>query len=94
MFVATCQFHWININHILQFLSYILSLSFPFVYRLNMEGKSEVFASGFCLDDECWRVYEQKVHNVLIEGLSDRVKLVRVIWRNTPSECIIENVWG
>ena len=59
-----------------------------------MEGKSEVFASGFCLDDECWRVYEQKVHNVLIEGLSDRVKLVRVIWRNTPSECIIENVWG
>ena len=65
---------------------------FVVLFRLNLKGRSEVFSSGFCLDDECWRVYEQKVHNVLTEGLSDRVKLIRVIWRNTPSESIIENV--
>lgn len=47
---------------------------------------------GFCMDDECWRLYEQKVHDILVQGFSDRVKLVRVIWRNTPSEYIIENV--
>ncbi|PON74894.1 Nrap protein [Parasponia andersonii] len=74
---------------------FITKIDFPSKYdhciRLNLKGRSEVFSSGFCLDDECWRVYEEKVHNVLTEGLSDRVKLVRVIWRNTPSECIIEN---
>ncbi|KAL5557295.1 hypothetical protein UlMin_039531 [Ulmus minor] len=74
---------------------FVTRIDFPakydYVLRLNLKGSEEVYASGFCLDDECWRLYEQKVHNVLSEGLSDRVKLVRVIWRNTPSECIIEN---
>uniref|UniRef100_A0A6P4ACI0 nucleolar protein 6 isoform X1 n=1 Tax=Ziziphus jujuba TaxID=326968 RepID=A0A6P4ACI0_ZIZJJ len=59
--------------------------------RLNLKGNREVYASGFCLDNECWRLYEQKVHNVLTQGLGDRVKSVRVTWRNTPSECIIED---
>lgn len=74
---------------------FMTKVDFPSKYdhciRLNFKGNSEVYASGFCLDDECWRLYEQKVHNVLTEGLNDRVKLVRVIWRNTPSECFIEN---
>lgn len=61
-------------------------------FRLNLKESSEFYASGFCLDDECWRLYEQKVQNVLVEGLSDRVKLVRVIWKNTPPNYTIENV--
>lgn len=61
-------------------------------FRLNLKGNSKVYASGFCLDDECWRLYEQKVHNVLIQGLSDRVKTVRVTWRNMLSECSIKDV--
>ena len=62
------------------------------LFRLNLRESSDVYASGFCLDDECWRLYEQKVHNILVEGLRDRVKLVRVIWENTSSKCIVENV--
>ncbi|CAB4318037.1 unnamed protein product [Prunus armeniaca] len=62
------------------------------IIRLNLKGNSKVYASGFCLDDECWRLYEQKVHNVLIQGLSDRVKTVRVTWRNMLSECSIKDV--
>ncbi|CAL2273862.1 unnamed protein product [Prunus armeniaca] len=61
------------------------------IIRLNLKGNSKVYASGFCLDDECWRLYEQKVHNVLIQGLSDRVKTVRVTWRNMLSECSIKD---
>ncbi|KAF4390253.1 hypothetical protein F8388_019908, partial [Cannabis sativa] len=74
---------------------FMTKIDFPAKYdhciRLNLEGRSEVFASGYCLDDECWRVYEQKVHDVLSEGLSDRVKLVRVLWRNIPSKYLVEN---
>ncbi|ONH96837.1 hypothetical protein PRUPE_7G155300 [Prunus persica] len=61
------------------------------IIRLNLKGNSKVYASGFFLDDECWRLYEQKVHNVLIQGLSDRVKTVRVTWRNMLSECSIKD---
>ncbi|KAF3447128.1 hypothetical protein FNV43_RR12308 [Rhamnella rubrinervis] len=59
--------------------------------RLNLKGNKEIYESGFCLDNECWRLYEQKVHNVLTQGMRDRVKSVRVIWRNMPSESTIEN---
>ena len=52
------------------------------------------YSLGFCLDDECWRVYEQDVHSLLNQGLSDRAKFIRVIWRNTHSEFNVENVWN
>ena len=70
----------------------VIFLNF-FSFRLDLKGNKEVYESGFCLDNECWRLYEHKVHNVLTQGMRDRVKSVRVIWRNMPSECTIENVW-
>lgn len=97
-YVSQCIFvyfsyHWIYMYCLFTFC-FPLWLSFDLcAFRLNFTGNSEVCASGFCLDDECWRLKEQKVHNVLTEALGDRVKLVRVIWRNTPSEFNIENVW-
>ncbi|KAK9948609.1 hypothetical protein M0R45_004177 [Rubus argutus] len=66
-------------------------VKYDHVIRLNLKGKSSVYASGFCLDDECWRLYEQKVHNVLSQGLSDRVKTVRVTWKSMLSESILQN---
>ncbi|CAI0432867.1 unnamed protein product [Linum tenue] len=33
--------------------------------RLNLKGSKEVYSSGFCLDDECWRLYEKQVHDLL-----------------------------
>ncbi|XP_040999624.1 nucleolar protein 6 [Juglans microcarpa x Juglans regia] len=64
---------------------------YDYCMRLNLKGKSEVHASGFCMNDECWRLYEQKVHTLLNQGLSDRAKMIRVTWRNTFSGCSIEN---
>uniref|UniRef100_A0A7N2M1W7 Nucleolar protein 6 n=1 Tax=Quercus lobata TaxID=97700 RepID=A0A7N2M1W7_QUELO len=64
---------------------------YDYCIRLDLKGKSEVHASGFCLDDECWRLYEQKVHSLLNRGLNNRAKLILVTWRNTLSECRIEN---
>ncbi|KAL0008143.1 hypothetical protein SO802_009645 [Lithocarpus litseifolius] len=64
---------------------------YDYCIRLDLKGKSEVPASGFCLDDECWRLYEQKVHSLLNQGLNNRAKLIRVTWRNTLSDCSIEN---
>ncbi|KAG7990196.1 hypothetical protein I3843_02G012900 [Carya illinoinensis] len=64
---------------------------YDYCMRLNLKGKSEVHASGFCMDDECWRLYEQKVHTLLNQGFSDRAKMIRVTWRNTFSGCSIEN---
>ncbi|GJW21174.1 nucleolar protein 6 [Tanacetum coccineum] len=58
---------------------------FDYCMRLNLKGKAEVSAQGFCLDNECWRLYENKVHSSLQQGLGDRVKCVRVIWKNTTS---------
>jgi U3 small nucleolar RNA-associated protein 22 len=78
-------------------LQYVFVALFFYIFcffRLNLKGKSEVHTSGFCLDDECWRLYEQKVHSVLNQGLSNRAKLIRVTWRNTLSEGSIENVWN
>ncbi|KAI9164874.1 hypothetical protein LWI28_003798 [Acer negundo] len=64
---------------------------YDYCARLNLKGHTEVHSSGFCLDDECWRSYEQKVHSLLCQGLGDRVKFIRIAWRNTPAECNIEN---
>ncbi|KAJ0534866.1 putative Nrap protein domain 1 [Helianthus annuus] len=62
---------------------------FDYCMRLNLKGKTEVSAQGFCLDNECWRLYEDKVHSLLKEGLGDRVKSVRVTWQNaTSTRCI------
>ncbi|XP_038874530.1 nucleolar protein 6 [Benincasa hispida] len=59
--------------------------------RLTLRGQDKVYTSGFCMDDECWRLYEQKVHGVLSQGLTDRAKFIRVSWRNTEAGCDIEN---
>ncbi|OMO95209.1 Nrap protein [Corchorus capsularis] len=64
---------------------------YDYCIRLNLKGNSEVYALGFCLDDECWRVYEQDVYSLLNQGLTDRAKFIRVIWRNTHSEFNVEN---
>uniref|UniRef100_A0A5B7C9D5 Putative nucleolar protein 6 isoform X2 n=1 Tax=Davidia involucrata TaxID=16924 RepID=A0A5B7C9D5_DAVIN len=74
---------------------FMTKVDFPAKYdyciRLNLKGNSEVYALGFCLDDECWRLYEQKVHFLMHQGLGDRAKFIRVTWRNTTSECNIED---
>lgn len=62
------------------------------LFRLNLKGKTEVSTQGFCLDNECWRLYENKVHSFLQQGLGDRVKCVRVIWKNTTSTSSISDV--
>ncbi|XP_059623649.1 uncharacterized protein LOC132266698 [Cornus florida] len=64
---------------------------YDYCIRLNLKGNSEVYALGFCLDDECWRLYEQKVHFLMHQGLGDRAKFVRVTWSNTISDCNIED---
>ncbi|XXG81413.1 hypothetical protein AAC387_Pa09g2055 [Persea americana] len=63
---------------------------FDYCIRINLKGNSKVYESGFCLDNECWRMYEEKVLSLLEHGLNDRAKLVRVTWRTTPSEWNIE----
>ncbi|CAL5371205.1 unnamed protein product [Camellia sinensis] len=74
---------------------FMTKIDFPAKYdyciRLNLKGKSEVYALGFCLDDECWRLYEQKVHSLMHEGLNDRAKFIRVTWRNTASGYNLED---
>lgn len=65
---------------------------FSWYIRLKLKGNSGVCASGFCMDDECWRLYEEKVHSLLCQGLNDRAKFIRVIWRNWSSNCRVENV--
>lgn len=67
---------------------------YVYFYRLNLRGQDKLYASGFCLDDECWRLYEQKVHGLLSQGLADRAKFIRVSWSNTEAGRNIENVWA
>ncbi|XP_010254816.1 PREDICTED: nucleolar protein 6 isoform X2 [Nelumbo nucifera] len=73
---------------------FMTKVDFPAKYdhciRINLKGNSKVCSSGFCLDDECWRIYEDKVHLLLEQGLGDRAKFIRVTWRNCPSELTIE----
>ncbi|XP_057967920.1 uncharacterized protein LOC131157627 isoform X2 [Malania oleifera] len=74
---------------------FMTKVDFPAKYdyciRLNLKGNAEFCASGFCLDEECWRMYELKIHFLLHQGLKDRAKSIRVTWRNTPTDCNIEN---
>lgn len=74
---------------------FMTKIDFPAKYdycvRLSLKGNSEFYSSGYCLDEECWRLYEKKVHSLLSQGLSDRAKSIRVIWRNIPSGCSLEN---
>nr|XP_016452559.1 PREDICTED: nucleolar protein 6 [Nicotiana tabacum]XP_016452560.1 PREDICTED: nucleolar protein 6 [Nicotiana tabacum]XP_016452561.1 PREDICTED: nucleolar protein 6 [Nicotiana tabacum] len=73
---------------------FITKIDFPARYdycvRLNLRGNSVLSSLGFCLDDEFWRSQEQKVLSLMDQGLRDRSKSVRVIWRNTASECNFE----
>ncbi|KAL8137849.1 hypothetical protein V2J09_003850 [Rumex salicifolius] len=64
---------------------------FDYCIRLNFQGNDAVHASGYCSDDECWRLYEEKVHSVLSQGLRDRAKFIRVIWRNYHSASLLED---
>ncbi|KAF7057819.1 hypothetical protein CFC21_064998 [Triticum aestivum] len=54
--------------------------------KINLKGNSKVTALSFCLDDESWRVLEKDVQSLLQQGLTDRTKMIRVLWRSTPSE--------
>ncbi|XP_039128764.1 nucleolar protein 6 isoform X2 [Dioscorea cayenensis subsp. rotundata] len=59
--------------------------------RINLKDCSRLYMPGFCLDDECWRTSEDKLHSLLKQGLNDRVKLIRVTWKNAPFEWNIED---
>ncbi|PNT65398.1 hypothetical protein BRADI_4g41717v3 [Brachypodium distachyon] len=59
--------------------------------RINLKGNSKVTALSFCLDDESWRVLENNVQSLLQQGLTDRTKMIRVLWRSTPSEWNIKD---
>ncbi|KAI3902275.1 hypothetical protein MKW92_046280 [Papaver armeniacum] len=63
---------------------------YDYCIRIKADDSKEVYASGFCLDEECWRTYEEKVHCLLEQALGDRAKSVRVTWRSSPSQWKIE----
>jgi U3 small nucleolar RNA-associated protein 22 len=44
------------------------------------------------MDDESWRILEKDVQSLLQQGLTDRTKMIRVLWRTTPSEWNIMDV--
>ncbi|MED6145906.1 hypothetical protein PIB30_029504 [Stylosanthes scabra] len=67
------------------------AVKYDYCMRLNLKGKKEVYASGFCLDDECWRLYEEKVHGILAKALNDRAKSIQVTWRNTQCQWSVNN---
>ncbi|KAF3450266.1 hypothetical protein FNV43_RR06346 [Rhamnella rubrinervis] len=65
------------------------SLTLRCIKECRAGGFQEIFMTRIDYPpeyDHCVRLYEQKVHNVLTQGMRDRVKSVRVIWRNMPSE--------
>ncbi|KAH6800552.1 nucleolar protein [Perilla frutescens var. hirtella] len=74
---------------------FMTNIDYPAKYdyciRLNLKNSHDYHVSGFCLDDECWRSYEQRVLCVIDQALRGRTKLVRVIWRNASSDCNFEN---
>ncbi|KAK9164157.1 hypothetical protein Syun_005059 [Stephania yunnanensis] len=63
---------------------------YDYCMRVNLNGNSEIYASGFCSDREFWRTYEEKVHTLIEQGLNDRAKLIRVIWRNNSTKLNVE----
>ncbi|KAL3630291.1 hypothetical protein CASFOL_023275 [Castilleja foliolosa] len=74
---------------------FMTTIDYPAKYdyciRMNLKDNHDFHVSGFCLDDECWRSYEQKVFGIIDQALKGRTKLIRVIWRNTSSESNFEN---
>uniref|UniRef100_A0A1J3J6H3 Nucleolar protein 6 n=1 Tax=Noccaea caerulescens TaxID=107243 RepID=A0A1J3J6H3_NOCCA len=74
---------------------FMTKVDYPVKYdhciRLNLKGKTAASMSGFCLDKECWRTYEQKVHSLLQQGLGDRAKAIRVVWRNTNQDWHVDS---
>ncbi|XP_066362820.1 uncharacterized protein [Miscanthus floridulus] len=54
--------------------------------RINLKGNSKVTALSYCVDDESCRILEKDVQSLLQRGLTDRTKMIRVLWRSTPSE--------
>ncbi|GAB2279548.1 hypothetical protein Dimus_014191 [Dionaea muscipula] len=66
--------------------TFLTKIDFPAKYdyciRLNLKGNAGVHTSGYCMDDECWRLYEEKTRDIISQGLSNRAKLIRVLWRN------------
>ncbi|GMH24573.1 hypothetical protein Nepgr_026416 [Nepenthes gracilis] len=74
---------------------FLTKIDFPAKYdyciRLSLKGNNDVYASGYCMNDECWRLYENKVHSLVSQGLGDRAKFIRVIWRNCFSDVRIED---
>ncbi|KAL9276295.1 hypothetical protein ACSQ67_026154 [Phaseolus vulgaris] len=70
------------------FMTY--AVKYDYCMRINLKGK-EVFAMGFCLDDECWRSYEDKIPGILSKGLNDRAKVIQVTWRNTQCQWSVDD---
>ncbi|ESW28940.1 hypothetical protein PHAVU_002G030700 [Phaseolus vulgaris] len=67
------------------------AVKYDYCMRINLKGKKEVCAMGFCLDDECWRSYEDKIHGILSKGLNDRAKVIQVTWRNTQCQWRVDD---
>uniref|UniRef100_A0A0E0MK29 Nucleolar protein 6 n=1 Tax=Oryza punctata TaxID=4537 RepID=A0A0E0MK29_ORYPU len=63
-----------------------LGAKFDSCLRINLKGNSKITTSSFCLDDLAWRKLEKDVQSLLQQGLTDRTKMIRVLWRSTPSE--------
>ncbi|CAL4904049.1 unnamed protein product [Urochloa decumbens] len=63
-----------------------LGAKFDSCLRINLKGSSKVTALSYCVDDESWRILEKDVQSLLQQGLTDRTKMIRVLWRSTPSE--------
>ncbi|KAF0889199.1 hypothetical protein E2562_022458 [Oryza meyeriana var. granulata] len=63
-----------------------LGAKFDSCLRINLKGNSKITTSSFCLDDLVWRELEKDVQSLLQQGLTDRTKMIRVLWRSTPSE--------
>uniref|UniRef100_A0A0E0BPH5 Uncharacterized protein n=1 Tax=Oryza glumipatula TaxID=40148 RepID=A0A0E0BPH5_9ORYZ len=63
-----------------------LGAKFDSCLRINLKGNLKITTSSFCLDDLAWRKLEKDVQSLLQQGLTDRTKMIRVLWRSTPSE--------
>ncbi|XP_051127399.1 uncharacterized protein LOC127248890 [Andrographis paniculata] len=64
---------------------------YDYCVRLNLKDNRDFHASGFFLDDECWRTFERKVESIITQALSGRTQLIRVIWGNSSTEYNVEN---
>ncbi|KAK7309292.1 hypothetical protein RJT34_05888 [Clitoria ternatea] len=67
------------------------AVKYDYCMRINLKGKKDIYPSGYCLDDECWRLYEEKIHNILSKGLNDRAKFIQVTWRNTQCQWSVDD---